>query len=401
MDLPIYDVSKGGRAPLERFGSAVNQAIFSRRLRANPGTNSEDARYDSADGWVAAPRALEGWRSRQDGAAFRQLVESGWRPGPNLLDRIHAINPRSPLLNQRADAFDIGAGAFPRDLEFLRQQILQEARIPLTADMCFATDTSVPLGAQSHAVRRALGSGEAQIYAGGADIPVVGHTYVRETYGVVYVVSSVETNFLSLLATDFANLRAFQQDLGLAFRVVDEKLDELAWYGDPSSNIYGVLNYPSIDKYTLAQSFASGTVDQIAAACSDFLTQQMVTSVGTFYADSWVVSPKTKRIITSARFTANAPGATIESLVVASSGGRIKEAQVSPRLAGVGPGGTDAMVAYRRDLSSLAQVKIQASMTLPVYQSSPMDQQTVVMGCTGGMVSFDSGNNLVGYVTVP
>jgi hypothetical protein len=385
--IPILDVSTGPRVGADQIRSTLARALLEHGLPQNGPNN----RYD-ADGPVSWGGAIEGWQARADEAMADELYRRGWTPGHRLLDLQRADG-------QRADDLGNGAPAFPREFEFIRTQILQEVRQPLTADLYFAVDTSVPLGARTHSARRALGMGEAQIFRGGSEIPKVSHSYIREGFGVAYVVSSVETNFFSLLTTDFAGLQAYQQDLSLAFRVVNEKLDEIAWYGDVASQVYGVLNYPSLQKYVVATPFLdTSQPTDVANAICDFFNKQMIASVGTFYPNQLLVSPKIKAFI-STRYTTLAMSMTIEEVVLKNLSGRLKSIEVSPRLAGCGPGGIDGMLAYRNEQETLAQVRIQAPTTMPIFQSSPFDQTTVVFGCTGGMTSFQTGNCLLAYVT--
>lgn len=393
--IPILDVSTGRRVAHDQVRGTLDNALLEYGLPAAMGGQN---RFD-ADGNVggASVGVLENWQARADALYLDELSRRSWQPGPRLREMARADAAQS---DNRADDLGIGAGAFPRDFEFVRQQILQEVRQPLTADLYFAADTSVPLGARTHSARRALGSGEAQIYRGGSEIPKVSHSYIREQFGVVYVVSSVETNFFSLLTTDFAGLQAYQQDLSLAMRVVAEKLDEIAWFGDAPSQVYGVINYPSLQKYVIATSFVdASSPNDVVNAISDFINKQMVASVGTFYPDRLLVSPKIKAFI-STRYTTLAMSMTIEQAVLANFSGRIKSIDVSPRLAAIGPSSQDGMLAYRQEAETLAQVRIQAPTTMPVFNSSPFDQTTVVFGATGGMTSYQTGNLLLALVVV-
>jgi hypothetical protein len=392
--IPIHDVSQGRRVPHDSIRATLDRALLEHGLPS--GGNRADARYD-ADGYVgyAGAGVLENWQSRADEALSDELHRRGWTPGPRLLD----FQARNDAEN-RADDLGIGSPAFPREFEFIRTRILEEVRQPLTADLYFPADTSVPLGARSHSQRRVLGTGEAQIYRGGSEIPVVGHSYIREQFGVAYVVSSVATNFFTMLTTDFAGLQAYQQDLSMAFRVVNEKMDEIFWYGDPASQIYGILNYPSLQKYVLATSLAdTSTPAAVVSQIVDFVNHQMVASVGTFAPNALLVSPKIKAYITS-RWTTLAMSMTIEEAVLKALSGVITRIDVSPRLAGCGPSSTDGLLAYRNEPDSVAQVRIQAPTTMPIFQASPFDQTTVVFGCTGGATSFQTGNCLLGYATV-
>jgi hypothetical protein len=382
--LNVHDVSPGRKVDAERVFSAVNQAVT---LVGN--RPPVDAHYDSDGGLVAGDGAIEAYRADCDQHIVAELRRRRWSPGP----RVQQF--------RRNDAFGIGAGGYPSDFEFVRSQLITEQRQPLTAEMLFAIDNSVPLGARTHSARRLLGAGEAQIYSGGNELPRASNSVIREQFGIAYVVCSVEQNFFEALTTDFAGLQMFRQDLALAYRLVDERINRIYWYGDAGAGLYGVLNYPGIAKMVIATPLTDATdVADEVAAIADFTNLPMVTSVGTFFGDTLAVSPRVYARMYSPRFTNGAPGLTIAQMLLNSSGGRLRSIEVAPELAGVGPNGEDAILIYRREAETLALVQVQATTQMPVFQSTPFDQTTVVFGATGGVTSFQSGNVLIGYVTV-
>lgn len=385
---PVYDVtpsSTGRRTNPERIHSAVRQAV---NLIGN--RPPIDAHYDSADDLVAGDGAIEAYRADCDRLMLQELRRRKWKPGRRVQQW------------RRQDAFGVGAGGYPQDFEFVRPNLLREARQPLSAELLFPIDNSVPLGARTHTARRLLGAGEAQIYSGGNELPRASNSVIRETFGICYVVCSVEQNFFEALTTDFANLRMYQEDLDLAYRLVDERVNRIYWYGDSGANLYGVLNYPGIAKMTLPTVFADSTdVADEVAALSDFIQIPVITSVGTFYGDTLIVSPKMYARMYSPRFTNGAPGLTIAQMLLMSLGNRLKSIEVAPELAGVGPNGEDAMIITRREASTMALVQVQATTEMPVLRTTPFDQTTAVFAATGGVTSFEAGNVLIAYVNIP
>lgn len=359
-------------------------------------TDSERSRFDSADGLLATPDLLDAYHRHTDGLALQQLERErgrSFRLPRQLLD-----------LAARSDAaFPVGAGGFPRDFEFIRAQILEEKRQRLTAMELFPVDTSVPLGARRHTARRALGSGEAQIYRGGNELPRARTTYAEESFGVLYVVCSVDVNFFDAATTDWAGLQQYQRDLRLAVRLVEERMNRIVWNGDVGSQVAGVLNYPGSAKMVISTAFTdASTPADIAEAMLDFVNTPMVESGGVFSPNALAVSPKIHAFIFS-RQNSVASDLTIGAyvlLTLRAAGSGVTEITVAPELSGIGPSGEDGMVLYRDELDTVGHVLIQAPTTLPVWQSSPLDQTTVVFGATGGVVSYDTGNMLIGLVDV-
>jgi hypothetical protein len=385
----LHDVTPGGSRLTEQgIRAVVRQASM---LVGN--RPPVDAHYDAEDGFVCGDGAIEAYRADCDRLVFDELNRRGWRPGPRF---------QQLLRNDefaRHDAFGVGAAAFPTDLEFMRSQILLEPRAPLSAEALFPLDTSVPLGARTHAVRRRLGSGEAQVYRGGNEIPRVTGSYVRESWGVVYVVCATETNYFELASQDFANLNEAQQDLADARRFVDERVNRIYWWGDVGSNVYGVLTHPSIPKMIFSTALdGTASVDTVVAALYDFVMKPMVTSVGVFAADTLALSSRLYAFVHAPRFTANSPGQTIAQMLLNTSA-TLKRIVMAPELSAAGPSGEDCMLLFRSDPESVALVRVQAATQMPVFQTGPFDQMTAIFGATGGVTSLNAGNNLLGIVT--
>jgi len=380
--MTLHDVSpRGSRLTEESIRSVVRQAANLVGHRPPP-----DAHYDS-DGIVCGDGAIEAYRVECARRSLEELERRGWRPGHRVQEAM------------RADAFGVGAGAFPTDFEFMDPLIRQEQRQPLSAEMLFSIDTRVPLGARTHGVRRRLGSGEAQIYRGGNEISRAQGTYLRESWGIAYVVCSTEVNFFDLASTDFAQLNEAQDDLADAYRFVDERVNRLYWYGDVGSNLYGVLTHPAIPKVVISTAYTDATdVDDVVASVFDFTQKPMVTSVGVFAGDTLALSPRLYSFFHSPRFTSGAPGLSIAQMLLNTSP-TVKRIVMAPELAGAGPNGEECMLLFRSDAESLALVQVQATTQMPVFQSGPFDQTTVVFAATGGVRALNAGNNLLGIVT--
>ena len=382
----IHDVSPSRRVSHPAVLASLSAAL---RMRGTSPPAGAAGRYDS-DGPVAFGDAIEAYHRHVDRAALRELG-NGLRLAPEILE-----------LARRHDALPAGAGGFPRDFEFQRSAILEEKRQPLTAMAHFPIDSSVPLGAKTHTARRALGNGEAQIYRGGSEIPRATVAYAEETFGTAIVVCAVETNYFDALTTDFAGLRQFESESRLAVRLVDERVNRVAWFGDVASQVYGFINYPGLAKTILTTAFVDATsATDVCNALGDFCATPMVESGGTFGANALLVSPKIGKYI-GTRPTTLAANMSIAELFLKGQQyiGGVSSIAVAPELAGIGPSGEDGMLAYRKDLDTCGHVLIQQTTALPVVQQGPLDMVTVYFAVTGGATMFDSGNCILGYVDV-
>lgn len=381
----LIDVSPGmRRVDLPSITLSLNRAL----TYGGTSAPSSAGRYDAA-GLIGSPDLLDNWARHVDGLFLREL---GDRPLPACL-RVDG---------RRTDDLPAGTPGFARQFEHIRSQILEERRQPLNAMRMFPVDGSVPLGARKHTSRRALGSGEAQIFRGGNEIPRATTSYAEETFGVCYVVCAVDTQFFDLLTTDWAGLQQYQRDLRLAMRLVEERLNRIAFTGAADAGLYGVLNYPHLAKQVMSVDFTDDSApEDIAMALYDLATTPLVESGGTFAATAMAVSPRLHQFLFSRKHSSS--GGTDLSigeffLKSQQAGGQgIRSIDMAQELAGIGPNSEDGILCYRPDLDTVGHVLIQAPSVLPVYQASPLEQTTVVFAATGGVVMPDVGNAILGY----
>lgn len=394
----FHDVTPGASFDHPVVDSRAVQGAIAEALRWGRSAGLAQApvagRYD-AEGLVGTIDLLDAYARHCDSRLLDRMAELNQRPSPQVLD-----------LARRSDALPIGAGGFPRDFEFIRTQMFEEKRQPLTSMDLFALDTSVPLGAKKHTARRALGSGEAQIHDGrSSEIPRARTTYAEEQFGVAYVVCAVDVNIFEAFTTDWAGLRQYQLDLRHAYRLVEERLNRIAWFGDVGTQLYGVTNYPSMHVKVLSTAFNDAAVSEdVMTALTDLANAPIIQSGGVFSPTEMAVSPEIHRFLFSRKHsTTGGTDTTIGEYFLngqRASGTGVQRIVMAPELAAVGPAGQDGILCYRKDPETLAQVLIQPPTALPVFQSSPFDQTTVIFAATGGMVAPDVGNCILGWASV-
>lgn len=390
----LIDVSLHRKVDDRDVFDAVGEA-----LRFGGQHHAGSARFD-AQGFVGLGDTLDAYHRHMDGEVIRRLTAraGGWRMPRNLQE-----------LAVRADALGPGGPGFPRDFEFVRSRMFEERRQPLTGLASFPVDTEVPLGARSYIARRSLGSGEAQIYRGGDEFPRARTTIDEESHGIVYIVCAVETNWIEQLTLDWAGIRQYDQDLRLAYRLVDERMNRIVWYGDPASDVYGVLNYPSLNSAVITGiTFNDAAVpEDLASLIADIIATPEIRSNGTYGANVMMVSPRLRQFLFSRKHsTQGGTDLTIGAYILLQQssqfpgGGGIREIRSAPELAGAGPNGEDAIVLFRDDRDTIQHVMPQAPTTLPVFRSSVMNETTVVFAATGGIDMTELGNVFVAYVQV-
>jgi hypothetical protein len=300
---------------------------------------------------------------------------------------------------QRQDALPAGVSAFPRDLEFIRARELEQIRRPLNGDI-FPVDRSVPIGAREHTYRRRVGRGEAILTRG--DTENYGHARtgrIEEKFPVAYIVCSVKQTYFEMLSTDYAGVQQYASDLRMAYRLVDERRNRILWNGDAATQLYGVLNFPELMKMVLSITIGTSTPVAVVAALHEFVDKPATLSGEAMQPDTLVVSPRIWRYISQTKLDTGSDTTILQFFLAGQdSTNGIRRVIKAQELAGIGPGGSDAMLAFRSEIDAVSNIEVMPTMTMPVYQASALSWLTLVVAATGGIVMPNVGENIVGYV---
>lgn len=341
---------------------------------------------------------------RLDGEAIDRHLQSGRQLSRGLIERWHADQAEQGI---RVDAQPFGGGgvtAFPNELEFIRARELEQVRSPLNAVRLFPPDRSVPVGAQEHGWYRRVGRGEAVVTRG--DTQNYGHAQtgrVKETRPILYVVCSVKQTYFEMLSTDYAGVNQYSADLRQAYRLVDERVNDILWSGFTPAQVYGALNHPQLLKKALNVTIggsSSSSAAAIASAIQSLIDAPANLSGETMQPTILAVSPKIYRVLAQTQYS-TATDTTILQWIKqgqdATNG--IKDIVKVQELAGIGPNGEDGLLAFRQDVDALANVEVMPTMTMPVYQATALSWLTLVIAATGGVVMPDVGHNILGFAT--
>lgn len=400
-----------GVAPIaaDRVSASVSAALA---LGGTYSSRTDGQRWDSSGGLVAPPGAalLDEYSRRCDAELIQKL---GGRLGPNVLRhyqdtqqfRIREAQARADAAGVRLDANYLpgGVGGFPRDFEYIRSKIWEEPMQPLSGLTLFPIDTSVPLGARTHTARRELAAGTAAIHRGGTEVPRATIGYVEKQFGTAIIVCSAGQNFFEQLTLDFAGIQQYEASIRKGKRLVEERMNDLAFFGDEASNIRGVLTYPDLPKVRLALDF-----DDVAAnyqaqirMLHDLGNEPRIRSGTRMSPNRLAVSPKLMGYLSTRKHDQDGGAdTTMLEYYLRTNVLGIRSVDEVPELAGIGPNGEDGILFWRDDSNAIQNVVIQTPTTLPVYQSSPLDQITVIYAVVGGIVAGDVGNHVLGYAQV-
>lgn len=300
----------------------------------------------------------------------------------------------------RADAFTASAGYhMARQLEHIYAEVLLEPSPPNSAlDLFPVNTTSVALGARTHTVRRMFTEGEAAVYHGGnAGIPRVGLTQQEEQFPVRYYVTAFGYNVFEQAASGFANTAMVQDHMRAARDVLLQFLNRKTWFGDSTNGIYGIINYPYLDKKSIATAFdGSASPDDVIEELNRLANWPMEQSKGTYRPTAVVMSPRVRNyLMTTPR--ASGSDETIGSFWLKTNTLGITSILSAWELTGAGPSGTDGILFFAADAYGIDNVVPSLFSTLPV-QSMGFDDMTFCFAAHGGVVMRNVGCNILGWV---
>lgn len=287
-----------------------------------------------------------------------------------------------------------------RELEHIYTEVMRNDYPDNNALSLFPIDRSVPAGARSHTVQRLDVTGKAQVHRGrGDNIPAVSVAKDEESFPVLYYTIGVEWDHFEEMASDFASSNLLDESLTGARDIMLEFWNQKTWFGDEENGLYGVLNYPYINKYVMSATFAhGGSAEDMLAAL-----QRLVDFPGQLNRGKQILQPNTvlmsiraKQIIEGTYFS-GVQGETVLSRLEASKGVKVVAAW---ELQGTGPGGSDQFLVYKAgDKRSVANVSPLGFTQLPTREQG-FDYQIPCFMAHGGVIMRKALMNVLGYATV-
>lgn len=307
--------------------------------------------------------------------------------------------------SMRADAGSPSTSSgllFARDLEYIYSRVSEEKVANLNALQIFGIDSSVPVGATSHTVRRFGDAGEASFYKAGMGVPTVSLAAVEESFGVAHLVAGLEIDFFEALSHGFAGLREYERKLRAVRKVIDRMLNRIAWFGSKEFNLYGVLNYPHVVKRLFAETIDAPTTaaefDAMLAAFNAIANRAAEAHKETAAPNRMVTSPRIMRFMAQTHHPQYNTSLMDQFLRDQALINRVESAW---ELQEAGPSSTDVILLFDdRDPDARPTFEmVQPFATLPV-QNDGFSQKQVGYATTGGMVIRDVRAASINYATV-
>lgn len=315
----------------------------------------------------------------------------------DAVDKLRAEYWRNMERKLRADS---GPGArdgfhLARDLEYIHAKVLEEQRPVPNALSLFPIDTSVPVGARTHTMRRTYEQGAAELFRGGnTGIPRVGVSQDEETWPIWSIVTSFELDIFTQQSSDYAGSQLYARHLRASRRAIEEKINRIAWYGAPEARLQGVLTYKWLAKSLSAFEYHRRTTattlqihDDLHAA-ANYPSEQ---SKSVFAPNAMVTSPRVRNFLMTTRLSVDNDKTIGQAFLETNA--HITSIEEAWECQGVGPTSDhDAILFYRRDVESVSLIMPQPYTTLPVQREGFSD---IVFAFSdfGGATMPDVGNN--------
>lgn len=327
----------------------------------------------------------------------------------NSMERLDAFCASALDGYDRADAFAPGMGMFnPQDLTYRFKQAMEERLPPLSADRLFPVNTEVDPGAASYEQRRLVTTGRAVTYAGGMgdDVPEVDIGQTSFNQPLTWFVSRFAVDFREGLSGRFAGLDTVGRKVAAIRRVMYERRNALAWRGDNSIGMRGIIGHDYIDAAVSQVPYNDDSA--IADIISDFSHwAQWATeeSLGAYSADAVVFGQRLYNYLSRTFLNlGNASNITIMAALKLAHP-QIKSWEWAAELNDTLESGVHGIQFYAKGSGgkydhSLELVDAMAP-TLLAPEKRALGQQTFMIGCFGGANHTSAGDNLTVHVTGP
>jgi hypothetical protein len=339
------------------------------------------------------PTQIQDWTTRQFASRFDSYMTDYGRKAEDLALAVDKKELRLDSVRKDAatDGFHLA-----RQLEYIHSQVMETPRPKFDGLELFPVSNEVPVGARTHTVRRIERQGDAKVYRAGMEIPVVGLSQTEEEFKVHHLVSGYRYDIFDLKSSDYARTGVIQRMARECRDEITALWDELTWFGDDSIDLYGVLNYPWLQKRVSAQVFSSATdADVMLAELHSLANNPAEVSKRVFSPNRMVVSTEIHHIISQKRIGDNADKTVLQFFLETSP--YIQSVEASHRLTGVGPGGTDGILVYRDDTMGIRNELVQGVTPLPL-QEKGIEFFVYMYASIGGVVMGDIGNNALMWV---
>jgi len=290
--------------------------------------------------------------------------------------------------------FDAGETAyFARELEAVKSASYDIKFPELMAFSIFPISSDTPEGAQSITYNQYESTGKARIISNYADdLPtanIMGKQFISavKSVGISYQYSQDD------LRASLMTGKGLPQRIADAARLGnDQKVNDLAFFGDDDYNIFGLFNNPNIPSASVANDgvgpstlWSTKTPDQIIRDMNDLVNGIRVLTKDVERANTLLLPISQYAFISSTPRSSTSDTTILDFFKRANED--IKDVIAIEQCAGAGPLGVDVMVAYNRNPG-----KLTLEIPMPYKQYNPQERNlNLYIPCEskfGGLLTY-------------
>lgn len=255
---------------------------------------------------------------------------------------------------------DVNESAFfKRQLEFIKSQTYDVKYKELKATTLIPVSTEAPSGADTITFRRFSKVGFAKVVSDYAnDFPRVDIVGEEQKADVRSLGDSYGYSIKEIRRAQTAGLNLNARRAETARRAIDELINDIAFSGDTSYNLQGLIDYPGITEYTVpddgtgdTKTWVTKTPDQIVRDVTGMLDAVMDPTNGRESPDTLLLPLTQLLFIANTRMT-DGNDKTIMTYIKENNP-FIKRIEWVTELKGAGAGSTDRMMVYPADPRNL------------------------------------------------
>ena len=274
------------------------------------------------------------------------------------------INRKYAGLNGLTTQFQ-GAVGDAFNLQNLAQLLVQlENQNDMTPQMTEATEYAnyIPVKTNFPAVldtssklQRKRGVGEGQDHSGtGGDIPLAEVIYDSITLDTRAGVIGYQYSILELATASQAGITLESDKVDAARLGYEKHMSRIAFYGNPTTGVYGLLNQTGVDVIAVAEAWETASPDEILDDVNSQIEAAMDASEfnTSITPDTFLIPTSLMRILVTRRLADNLETTLLDHIMknnMLTLQGKPFVIRAMSRLETAGAGGTRRTIMYRRD----------------------------------------------------
>lgn len=269
----------------------------------------------------------------------------------------------------------IGGIFFAGQLESVQSTVYEFEYPPFKAFTLIPITYDIPAGAEYWTVTGYQSVGRARVIESYADdLPEAGILGTQLTNKILSVGSSYRYSHQEIRAAMLANMPLDSRLAIAARRAIDQKINELALFGDPLTGMYGLLNNPNIPTITVPADGVGGstewstkTPEQILRDMNLVVNQIVVNSNEVEAPDTLLLPLDQYTYIKSMPRSINSDTTILNYFLM--NNPFITRVLTVPQMAGYGLAGSNIMMAYDSTGGKLAM-----GISMPFTQYAPQER---------------------------